>query len=60
MSKTDQVTALGLPMADPLPPEMKPALEIAKRRWLPLLDAIRPSDAGLELAKGDEGAGESS
>jgi len=38
------------PSADPLPPEMKPQLEIAKRKWLPLLDAIRPDE--LELQEG--------
>jgi murein DD-endopeptidase MepM/ murein hydrolase activator NlpD len=48
------------PSAEPLPPEMKPQLEAAKRRWLPLLDAIRPEENGLELAKGDEATGESS
>lgn len=48
------------PSADPLPPEMKPLLEIAKRKWLPLLDAIRPEEVEVELAKRDEAPGESS
>jgi murein DD-endopeptidase MepM/ murein hydrolase activator NlpD len=48
------------PSADPLPPAMEPLLEIAKRKWLPLLDAIRPEESDLELAKGDEAAGKRS
>jgi hypothetical protein len=48
------------PSADPLPPEMKPQLEMAKRRWLPQLDAIPPEESGPELAKRDESAGSQS
>jgi murein DD-endopeptidase MepM/ murein hydrolase activator NlpD len=42
------------PSANPLPLELKPRLEIAKRRWLPLLDAIPPEERKIELARGNE------
>jgi murein DD-endopeptidase MepM/ murein hydrolase activator NlpD len=39
------------PSAEPLPDELKPRLEIAKRRWLPLLDAIPLEERKIELAR---------
>jgi murein DD-endopeptidase MepM/ murein hydrolase activator NlpD len=42
------------PSAEPLPDELKPRLEIAKRRWLPVLDAIPPEERKINLARGNE------
>ncbi len=42
------------PSAEPLPDELRPRLEIAKRRWLPVLDAIPQEEREIELARGKE------
>lgn len=42
------------PAAEPLPDELRPQLEIAMRRWLPVLDAIPPEERKIELARRTE------